>query len=171
MVVNDALTSTVEPLYKGHPKCRPFKRGGLLRGVKYTWFVKNDEWKWIEFHRFSDTFLAFPEGFTGKGILLVPNFRSQGHGFENPGWTYTLVKKFSTEILENFQIHYPMEMTNFTTFVRHSWPFQRVSTVFVAKASATSIWRCRLVDPYQGYPNVIWDFGGHQRFWWFNIQV
>ena len=57
------IQNIVEPLYKGHPRGWPFKRGGLSWGVKYTWFVKNSAWKWAKFWNFSETFLAFPEGF------------------------------------------------------------------------------------------------------------
>ena len=53
----------MEPLYKGHPRWWPFKRGGLSWGVKYTWFVKNGAWKRTKFCNFSETFLAFTEGF------------------------------------------------------------------------------------------------------------
>ena len=38
-----------EPLYKGHPRWWPFKRGGLSWEVKQTWFVKNGTWKWTNF--------------------------------------------------------------------------------------------------------------------------
>ena len=58
-----SIHSTVEPLYKGHPRWWPFKRGGLSWGVKYTWFVKNGARKWTKFYNFSETFPAFPEGF------------------------------------------------------------------------------------------------------------
>ena len=54
---------TVEPLYKGHPRWWPFKRGGLSWGIKLTWFVKNGAWQWTKFCNFSETSLAFPEGF------------------------------------------------------------------------------------------------------------
>ena len=40
---------TVEPVYKGHPRWWPFKRGGLSWWVRYIWIVKNCAWKWTNF--------------------------------------------------------------------------------------------------------------------------
>ena len=66
------IRTTVEPLYKGHPKWWPFKRGGLSWGVNWTWFVKNGAWKLTKFCNFSETFLAFHMGST---VLKTSNIK------------------------------------------------------------------------------------------------
>ena len=53
-------TNIFEPLYMTVMMVASQKRWPVMRG-KINMICK--EWKWTEFHKFSETFLAFPEGF------------------------------------------------------------------------------------------------------------
>ena len=53
-------TNMLEPLYMTVMMVASQMRWPVMRG-KVNMICK--EWKWTEFHKFSETFLAFPEGF------------------------------------------------------------------------------------------------------------